>query len=107
MNFDWLWLNREFVENCISTLANGTVTGIQDLARKTDYKQSYFVGATLCIDTVDEFGNTEVITVNYSTECFGLFSGKGVRRLLSIDGIKNLKRLMELYGINHQEKSWM
>ena len=105
MNFDWL--NREFVENCISTLANGTATEIWDLERKSDYKQSYFIGATLCIDTVDEFGITEVITVNYSTECFGLFSGKGVRRLLSINGIKNLKRLMELNEINHQNKSWM
>jgi hypothetical protein len=105
MNFDWI--NREFVDNILDTLANGTGTKIMDLARKSDFKQSYFVGATLCIDTVDEFGMTDVITINYSTECFGSFSGKGVRRLLSIQGLQNLKRLMELSDINHREKSWM
>jgi hypothetical protein len=104
---NWDWLNREFVDNVLDTLANGTATEIMDLKRKSDFKQSYFIGATLCVDTVDEFGNTDVITIIYSTESFGLFSGKGVRRLLSIQGLRNLKRLMELNGINHQEKAWM
>ena len=104
---NWNWMNRAFVDNVLNTLTNGTATEIMDLKRKSDFKQSYFVGATLCVDTVDEFGTTEVITINYSTECFGLFSGKGVRRLLSIQGLRNLKRLMELSGINHQEKAWM
>jgi hypothetical protein len=104
---NWDWLNREFVDNVMDTLANGTATEIMDLKRKSDFKQSYFIGATLCLDTVDEFGQTDIITINYSTECFGLFSGKGVRRLLSIQGLRNLKRLMEQHGINHQEKSWM
>lgn len=103
---NWNWLNREFVENCISTLASGTATEIDNLKLKSDFSQAYFVGATLCLDTIDEFGIDDVITVSYHSECFGSFSGKGVRRLLSINGIKNLKKLMDLNGINYTPKSW-
>jgi hypothetical protein len=70
-----------------------------------DLQRVYFCGATLCLDTKDEFGNLNVYTINHSDEDFGLFSG-GLRRLLTIKALKNLEQLMVNCNINHTPK-WL
>lgn len=70
----------------------------------SDLSNTYFVGATLCLDIRDHRdGSLEVITINHSSETFGYFSG-GFRCLLSIKALKRLETLMKEQGINHTKK---
>ncbi len=70
----------------------------------SDLSNVYFVGASLCLDIRDHrSGDMDVITVNHSDETYGYFSG-GLRRLLSINALKNLELLMTEQKINHETK---
>jgi hypothetical protein len=103
----------EFIENSISIgikLAEASHRGerkhINDYSPySNDLKRIYFVGAGLVLDTRDEFGQEDVITISHESECFGSFAG-GPRRLLSIDAVRNLEKLMQLCEINHTPKNW-
>lgn len=103
----------EFIENSINIgvqIAEAADRGenktINDFSPYgNDLKRIYFVGAGLVLDTRDEFGQEDVITISHEDETFGSFSG-GPRRLLSIKAIRNLEKLMQLCEINHTPKNW-
>ena len=103
----------EFIENSIEIgikLAEASAKGeekyINDFSPYgNDLKNIYFVGAGLVLDTRDEFGQEDVITISHESECFGSFSG-GPRRLLSIKAIRNLEKLMQLCKIKHTPKNF-
>ena len=92
----------EFIEHSIQQ-------GI-DIANKKkfltdgDLQRIYFAGATLFLDTQDEFGFSDVITICHSSECYGYFSGKCIRHLLSIKACKKLEELMKICNIKHKKK---
>ena len=69
-----------------------------------DLKNIYFAGQGLCLDTMDEFGQLEVIKISHDKETFGFFSGHKQRRLLSIKAIRLLETLMQKNGINYSPK---
>jgi len=102
----------EFIENSINIgiqLAEASQRGekkyINDYSPGNDLKNIYFVGAGLVLDTQDEFGQEDVITLSHDSESFGSFSG-GPRRLLSIKAIRNLEKLMQLCKIKHNPKNY-
>ena len=103
----------EFIENSINIgiqLAEARQRGekkyINDFSPYgNDLKNIYFVGAGLVLDTRDEFGQEDVITISHGEESFGSFSG-GPRRLLSIKAIRNLEKLMQLCEVKHTPKNW-
>lgn len=66
-------------------------------------KNMYFAGSTLCLDIVDNEGNVEVVTINQSSETFGLFSG-GARKLLSIKSMKSLEAICHISKMNTKLK---
>lgn len=95
----------EFIENSIRvgiSIANDPTLSISDVSPGNDLKRIYFVGQGLCLDTKDEFGNEEVITVNWSSKTYGLFSG-GPRVPLSPVALKSLQELMDLCNINYEK----
>lgn len=73
---------------------------------KGDLKNMYFVGASLLLDTRDEFGIENVIVINYNKEVFFDFQ-EGFKRLLSIKAIRLLDELMNLNNINKETKFWI
>lgn len=103
----------EFIENSINIgvqiieAANrGENKTINDFSPcGNDLKRIYFVGAGLVLDTRDEFGQEDVITISHDAESFGSFSG-GPRRLLSITAIRSLEKLMQLCEVKHTPKNW-
>lgn len=95
----------EFIENSIRvgiTIAKNPDQSISDVSPGNDLKRIYFVGQGLCLDTKDEFGQEEVITVNWSSKTYGLFSG-GPRVPLSPQALKSLQELMDLCQINYEK----
>ena len=93
----------EFIENSIRvgiTIAKNPDQSISDVSPGNDLKRIYFVGQGLCLDTKDEFGQEEVITVNWSSKTYGLFSG-GPRVPLSPQALKSLQELMDLCKISY------
>ena len=103
----------EFIENSIEIgikLAEASVKGekkyINDFSPYgNDLKNIYFVGAGLVLDTRDEFGQEDVITISHDAESFGSFSG-GPRRLLSIKAVRSLEKLMQFCEVKHTPKNW-
>jgi hypothetical protein len=103
----------EFIENSINIgiqLSESSLKGepkyISDISSGNDLKRIYFAGRTLCLDTEDEFKQEMVITIVWDDESFGLFSG-GPRRLLSLNALRGMKKLMELNEINHEDKIFL
>lgn len=100
----------EFIENSIKIgidIKKGEAKGItKNIESGTDLKRIYFVGQGLVLDTEDEFGDTDVITINWSDENFGSFMG-GPRRLLSITALRDLKILMNLCKIKYTDKEFL
>jgi hypothetical protein len=95
----------EFIENSIRvgiTIAKDPDQSISEVSPGNDLKRIYFVGQGLCLDTKDEFGQEEVITVNWSSKTYGLFSG-GPRVPLSPQALKSLQELMDLCQINYEK----
>jgi hypothetical protein len=95
----------EFIENSIRvgiSVAKDPELSISDVSPGNDLKRIYFVGQGLCLDTKDEFGQEEVITVNWSSKTYGLFSG-GPRVPLSPQALKSLQELMDLCQINYEK----
>lgn len=96
-------ISHEFITHSIKVTLDCAKTG--KFNAKGDLRKAYFVGATLCLDIQDKFGDSDVITICHSSECFGLFSG-GIRRLLPIEALKQLEELMKECNINHTTK-WL
>jgi len=94
-------ISHEFITHSIKVALECTKTGRFDA--EGDLIRAYFVGATLCLDVKDKFGDSDVITICHSSECFGLFSG-GIRRLLPIEALKLLEELMKECEIKHKTK---
>ena len=94
-------ISHEFLTHSIKVTLDCAKTG--KFNAQGDLRKAYFVGATLCLDIQDEFGDRDVITICHSSECFGLFSG-GRRRLLPIEALKTLEELMKECNINHTTK---
>ncbi len=94
-------ISHELLTHSIQVTLDCAKTG--KFNAKGDLIRAYFVGATLCLDLRDKFGDSDVITVCHSSECFGLFSG-GVRRLLPIKALQLLEELMKECGIKHETK---
>jgi len=95
----------EFIENSIRvgiTIAKDPELSISEVSPGSDLKRIYFVGQGLCLDTMDEFGQEEVITVNWSSKTYGLFSG-GPRVPLSPQALKSLQELMDICQINYEK----
>jgi hypothetical protein len=95
----------EFIEHSLEiaiTIAKDPNLSISDVSSGTDLKRVYFVGQGLCLDTMDEFGQVDLITVNWSDRCFGLFSG-GPRVPLSHVALERLITLMDLCNINYEK----
>ena len=95
----------EFIENSIRvgiTIAKDPNLTIAEVSPGNDLKRIYFVGQGLCLDTRDEFGQEEVITVNWSSKTYGLFSG-GPRVPLSPTALSSLQELMDLCNINYEK----
>lgn len=95
----------EFIEHSLEIaikIAKDPNLSISDVSSGTDLKRVYFVGQGLCLDTRDEFGQEQVITVNWSDKKFGFFSG-GPRVSLSDVAIDRLRTLMELCNINYEK----
>jgi hypothetical protein len=95
----------EFIEHSLEIaikIANQPALSIGDVTSGTDLKRVYFVGQGLCLDTRDEFGQEEVITVNWSDKCYGLFSG-GPRVPLSSVALDRLITLMDLCNVNYEK----
>ena len=95
----------EFIENSIRvgiTIARDPNLTVSEVSPGNDLKSIYFVGQGLCLDTRDEFGQEEVITVNWSDKCYGLFSG-GPRVPLSPTALSSLQELMDLCNINYEK----
>lgn len=65
-------------------------------------KDTYFTGATLCIDVIDG-DDIDVITISHSSESIGVFTG-GYRRLLTIKSLKYLEQIMLASHINFVPK---
>ena len=65
---------------------------------KFPYKNTYFIGQGLCVDL-----DGDVVTFSHSSECVGYFSG-GIRRLVSIKGMKTLEKIMSICNINFEPK---
>ena len=104
---------REFIENSIRVgiqlseyRDKGEKKYIKDVSPGNDLKNIYFAGQTLCLDTKDEFGQEDVITISWNDESFGLFSG-GARRLLSLNALRDLDTLMKMNNINHEPKPFI
>jgi hypothetical protein len=62
----------------------------------------YFVGATMCIDGFFN-GKIDTLTVSYNKESVGFFSG-GLRRLLSLDALRDLAAIMNELKITKENK---
>jgi hypothetical protein len=95
----------EFIEHSLEIvikIAKEPTLNINDVSSGTDLKRAYFVGQGLCLDTMDEFGDEDVITVNWSDKCFGLFSG-GPRVPLSTVALERLQTLMDLCNVNYEK----
>jgi hypothetical protein len=95
----------EFIEHSLEiaiTIAKDPNLSISDVSSGTDLKRVYFVGQGLCLDTMDEFGQVDLITVNWSDRCFGLFSG-GPRVQLSTVALERLQTLMDLCNVNYEK----
>jgi hypothetical protein len=95
----------EFIENSINVGIKLAENHFTYIPSGSDLKKIYFVGASLVLDCVDEFGQTDSIIINHDSETFGSFNG-GPRRLLSINAIRNLEKLMELLKIKYTPKNW-
>lgn len=104
--------NMEFIENSIDigikiseARDQGETKYLNDFSGPwgNDLTNIYFIGQGLCLDVKDAVGSQEVITLSWDSECFGFFSG-GPRRLLSLQALRKLQRLMDLNGINYQPK---
>ena len=101
----------EFIENSIKigiklseARDRGETKHIDDFSPYgNDLRNIYFVGQGLCLDVKDAIGTVDVITLSWDKETFGYFSG-GLRRLLSIEALRNLQKLMDLNGINYEPK---
>ncbi len=105
-------INMGFIENSIDigikiseARDRGESKWIDDFREPygNDLTNIYFVGQGLCLDVKDAIGDRDVITLSWSSECFGYFSG-GQRRLLSLPALRKLQRLMDLNKINYQPK---
>jgi hypothetical protein len=95
----------EFIEHSLEiaiTIAKRPTLSIGDVSSGTDLKRVYFIGQGLCLDTADEFGLTDVITVNWSDKRYGLFSG-GPRVPLSQLALDRLQTLMDLCNVNYEK----
>jgi hypothetical protein len=102
----------EFIENSIEigikqteAVLKGEKKYINDFSPGNDLKNMYFAGAGLVLDTQDEFGQEDVITISHDSESFGSFNG-GPRRLLSIKAIRSLEKLMQLCKIKYSPKNF-
>jgi hypothetical protein len=99
---NFLEIPEEFIEH---SLQQAVAVADGEIARyEGDLKQVYFAGATLFLDTCDEFGIEDIITVSHTSETFGYFSGDTRRRLLSIKAMKLLETIMKKSEINHTPK---
>lgn len=67
------------------------------------FKNVYFAGRTLFFDLKTKDDSVECLTISYTNECFGLFSG-GNRKLLSISNLIKLKELMVVCGVTYPKK---
>ena len=95
----------EFIENSIRvgiTISQNPDLCISEVSPGNDLKRIYFVGQGLCLDTEDEFGIQNVITISWSHKCYGLFSG-GPRIPLSPIALESLQELMDLCNINYEK----
>jgi len=98
----------EFIENSLEiALKSFEEKQTPLIYRGSDLINIYFMGATLCLDVyINCKTDKDVITINYTTQTFGYFSG-GYRRLLSIKALKTLDKLMKVANINHEQISWL
>lgn len=95
----------EFIENSIRvgiTISQNPDLCISEVSPGNDLKRIYFVGQGLCLDTEDEFGIQNVITISWSDKSYGLFSG-GPRIPLSPLALESLQELMDLCNINYEK----
>lgn len=100
-------ISYPFIKNCIKSVLNGTS---KEFIKTSDFSKMYFFGATLCIDTIDEFGTEEVflLSLNKQTVSIGLNNQQIVKhRLLPIDILKEMKKLYDKCDINYKEISWL
>lgn len=72
-----------------------------------DLKSIHFIGASLCLDTENEFGETFAIVLNYDSEMFFNLVGPKVKRILTIKAIKLLDELMNICEVNKEAKFWL
>ncbi len=94
----------EFIEHSLEQIIQGSKGEIQRY--KGDLTNAYFIGASLCLDTRDEFENESVIVLHYEDEVFFEF-GEGFKQLLSIKAIRLMDQLMESCKINREKKFWI
>lgn len=99
---NFLDISEKFIEHSLQQVIAATNGEIEKY--EGDLKRVYFAGATLFLDTCDEFGIEDVITVSHTSETFGYFSGDIRRRLLSIKAMKLLETIMKKSGIKHTPK---
>lgn len=95
----------EFIEDSLTTalkIANSPSLSVSDVSQEKNLKRIYFVGQGLCLDTTDESGHDEVLTVNWSDRKFGFFSG-GPRVPLSERALELLRELMDKCEINYEK----
>ena len=95
----------EFIENSLKMSLECARGEREHLPSDTDLKASYFAGRSFALDTEDEFGDVEVIILNFEAETFNLLTG-GMKRLLSIRALKYLEELMLIYQMSHSPKPW-
>ena len=100
----FLDISVPFIENSIKKAINAFENNGNLPNDGSDLKRVYFVGRTLALDIKDDFCTLKVITISYDDETFGLFDGDTRRRLLSIEALRDLRYLMDLVGIKHDDK---
>jgi hypothetical protein len=107
-------LDIKSMETLLSYMAKGENIcedyGVEAYGLDYHINQTYFVGKTLFIDLVpydrtDVIAFSDSITFNFSSECYGLFSG-GPRRLLSIAAMRALEQILVKNNIKHTSK-WL
>ena len=95
---------NEFIEYSLEQVLEASKS--KRTSYQGDLKNAYFIGASLCLDTKDEFGIENVIIFHYDSEVFFDFV-EGFKRLLSIKSIKLLDQIMNINNINKHTKFWL
>lgn len=99
-------LSYPFIERCIDEALNDNLVKFR---KESDLSNMYFVGATLCIDTKDELGTSDILLLSLNEQTvYSVYEHNFVsRRLLPISIIKKMKKLYDECEVKYNPINWL